>query len=77
MQVFSNQRKKFLGQIPSETLAARIYDKRSITANGLKAQTNYSYTKKQLMKLLENEEDVRESDLDELMNEWAREEGAK
>ena len=44
--MFSNYRKKFLGQITSEALAARIYDKRSITANGLKAKTNFSYTKK-------------------------------
>ena len=44
--MFTNYRKKFLGQITSEILAARIYDKHTIIANGLKASTNFSYTKK-------------------------------
>ena len=58
--MFSNYRKKFIGQISSETLAALIYDKHSIAANGLKVKTNFSYTKKELMKLFENDDDVRE-----------------
>ena len=65
VQVFSNYRKKFLGQIRSENLAARIYDKRAIMTNGLKAKTNFDYTKRQLRKLLQNDEDVHEADLSE------------
>jgi len=44
-------------------LAARIYDKRAILANGLRAKTNFNYTKKQLDKLLANEEDLQEYEL--------------
>ena len=58
-------RKKFLGQIRSENLAARIYDKRAIMTNGLKAKTNFDYTKRKLRKLLQNDEDVHEADLSE------------
>ena len=72
MQVFSNYKKRFLGQVPKEILAARIYDKRAIQVNGLKAKTNFNYTKKQLERMLQNEDDVRESEIDE---EWVRKPG--
>ena len=68
VQVFTNYRKKFLGQIRSEHLAARIYDKRAIMTNGLKAKTNFDYTKRQLKRLLQNDEDVHEADLSEDMD---------
>ena len=57
--------KKFIGQIPSELLAARIYDKRTILNNGLKAKTNFNYTKKQLDRLLLNDTEFSVSDLTE------------
>ena len=31
--------------------------------NGLKAKTNFDYTKRQLSRLLQNDEDVNEADL--------------
>ena len=46
VQVLSNYNQKFRGQIASEHLAARIYDKRVIQTRGLKAKTNFNYTKK-------------------------------
>ena len=45
MQVLSNRKKIFIGKIETERLAARVYDKRSILENGLKAKTNFNYTK--------------------------------
>ena len=49
-----------------EVHAARIYDKRAITVKGLKAKTNFNYTKKQLEKMLQEQGDARESDIEEL-----------
>ena len=63
MQVFSNYRKKFLGQIQKEHLAARIYDKRAIMTRGLKAKVNFNYTKKQLDRLIQTDDDFSEADL--------------
>ena len=41
--------------------------------NGLKAKTNFDYTKQKLRKLLQNDEDVHEADLseDEFSSNWA------
>ena len=63
MQVLLNLKKKYKGQIKSERLAARIYDKRAIFAHGLHAKTNFSYTKEQLQRLLQNKEDLQEEEL--------------
>lgn len=66
---------KYLGSINSERMAARVYDRCCIRANGLKAKTNFSYTKEQLLRMLTNEtkpiEEVltpaeREESVDEL-----------
>ena len=56
-------KKKYKGQIRTERLAARIYDKRAIYAHGLKAKTNFSYTKRQLVRILASREDQLEEDL--------------
>ena len=63
MRDFSNKQKNHRGQIYHERCAARIYDKRAIMANGLKAKTNYSYTKKQLVDLLQDLDDLAELEL--------------
>jgi len=55
--------KKYKGQIRSERLAARIYDKRAICAHGFKAKTNFSYTKRQLARILASQSDLVEEDL--------------
>ena len=66
VQVFSNKTKKYQGQINREVLAARIYDKRAILAQGCRAKTNFNYTVKQLCRILQNDSDIKESDLSEL-----------
>ena len=58
MQVLLNLKKKYKGQIRTERLAARIYDKRAIFANGLKAKTNFNYTKGQLRRILSSRFDL-------------------
>ena len=63
--MFSETNGTSLGQITNEIHAARIYDKRAIQANGIKAKTNFNYTKRQLVRMLQDEEDVRESEIDE------------
>lgn len=57
-------KKKYKGQIRTERLAARIYDKRAICAHGLRAKTNFSYTKQQLQRILVSTGDLTEEDLD-------------
>jgi len=63
VQLLQNLKKKYKGQIPTERLAARIYDKRAIYAQGLNAKTNFNYTKKQLQRILLHDEDLTEEEL--------------
>ena len=51
--------------ISSERLAARIYDKGAIIELGLKAKTNFNYTKMQLEKILRGEDELDESDCEQ------------
>lgn len=44
----SNNLKYFSGQITSEELAARIYDRYALQTMGIRAKTNYSYTSREL-----------------------------
>ena len=57
VQIFAKFKKKVTGQIHNEKLAAQIYDKQLILNSGLKAKTNFDYTKKQLDRLLQREND--------------------
>jgi len=46
-----NNKKYFVGNYPSEDLAARIYDIQAIKARGIKARTNFVYDKNQIKKI--------------------------
>lgn len=48
----SNGKKQYIGGINSEEEAARIYDEIAIRSNGLRAKTNFSYTKQDLLILI-------------------------
>lgn len=50
--------KKYLGAISSEQRAAKLYDKYAIIIQGLQAKTNYQYTKKEVINLLEEEDEI-------------------
>lgn len=46
-----------MGSAFTEEKAARIYDKTSILAAGLKAKTNFAYSKEQILIMLEESEE--------------------
>ncbi len=54
MQVLGSLRKRYIGSIPTQEMAARIYDYFSIVSHGLKAKTNFSYSKQNILDILEN-----------------------
>ena len=64
--MLQNLQKKYKGQIGTERLAARVYDKRAITTHGLKAKTNFSYTKGQLLRILKDQDDLDAEDLNQV-----------
>ena len=41
----SSKKKLYIGGIDTEEEAAKVYDEMAITINGIKAKTNFSYTK--------------------------------
>lgn len=47
-----NRKKKYLGTLNSEELAAKFYDKVAIQYQGVKAKTNYQYNKQQIIDVL-------------------------
>ena len=47
-----NRRKKYLGTLQSEELAAKFYDKVAIQYQGAKAKTNFPYNKQQIIQIL-------------------------
>jgi len=48
VQLLGNLRKRYIGSIGSEEAAARIYDHYAILTHGLRAKTNFSYTKQEI-----------------------------
>jgi len=60
--LLGNLKKHYIGSISTETKAARIYDAHAILAHGLKAKTNFSYTKQQVEAFLEREDDNLSND---------------
>ena len=47
-----NKKKKYLGTLPTEEQAAKIYDKVAIQYQGCKAKTNFAYSKDEIMQIL-------------------------
>lgn len=52
-----NLKKHYIGSISTEQKAAKIYDRHAILTHGLRAKTNFSYTKDQILKILTREKD--------------------
>lgn len=52
MMIMGNFKKMYVGAIESEEEAALLYDKIAIIAHGLKAKTNFAYTKKQITEII-------------------------
>ena len=53
--VMVNRKKKYLGTLPDEELAARFYDKVAIQNQGVKAKTNFTYSKEEIVEILKLE----------------------
>ena len=49
-----NYKKHYVGSIEDELLAAKMYDVYAIRSVGLKAKTNFNYTKVELLKIVED-----------------------
>jgi len=52
VQVLGSLRKRYIGSIPTEEMAARIYDCFSIISHGLRAKTNFSYRKNEILDMV-------------------------
>jgi len=50
-----NFKKIYIGAIDKELEAAILYDKIAVLVHGLKAKTNFNYTKEQIRKILAEE----------------------
>lgn len=52
VQLLGNLRKRYIGSIGSEEAAARIYDYYAIITHGLRAKTNFQYTKTDIVEIM-------------------------
>ena len=55
MMIMGNFKKIYIGAIDKELEAAILYDKIAVLVHGLKAKTNFNYTKEQIRKILAEE----------------------
>lgn len=53
-----NHYKEYKGGFDSEADAAKMYDRKSICTFGLKAKTNYNYTKNEVLEILKDDESI-------------------
>jgi len=56
MMIMGNFKKMYVGAIDKEQDAALLYDKVAILFHGLKAKTNYDYTKSDIEKFLSEDD---------------------
>lgn len=54
VMIMGKKRKNYFGRFKCELEAAKFYDKLAIVTKGLSANTNFNYTKVQIMEILEN-----------------------
>ena len=62
-----NNKKFFLGNYPSEDLAARVYDIKAIKAWGIKAKTNFVYDNNQIKKIYYKKINIKCNDIADIM----------
>ena len=65
--IMINHKKYFLGNYPSEDLAARIYDIKAIKSWGVKARTNFFYDKSQIQKIYNKKINIKCDDISDIM----------
>ena len=62
-----NNKKCYLGNYPSEDLAARIYDIQAIKSWGIKARTNFVYDNNQINRIYNNKINMKCNNVSEIM----------
>jgi len=65
----ANNKKYYLGNYPSEELAARVYDIHAIKMRGIKARTNFPYNKVQLKNIFEKSINTKYDSISEIMKQ--------
>jgi len=65
--IMINKKKFFLGNFPSEELAARIYDIQAIKARGINAKTNFIYDNNQLKKIYNKNINIKCDNISDIM----------
>ena len=65
--IMANNKKYFIGNYPSEELAARIYDIYAIKKKGIKARTNFPYNHTQIKNIYDNNINTKCSKISEIL----------
>jgi predicted transcriptional regulator len=65
--IMINKNKHYLGNYPSEDLAARIYDIQAIKNWGIKARTNFVYDNNQIKKIYNKNINIKCNDISDIM----------
>jgi hypothetical protein len=64
-----NNKKYYLGNYPSEDLAARIYDIQAIKSWGIKAKTNFVYDNNQIKKIYNKKINIKCKDISDIISQ--------
>ena len=64
-----NNKKCYLGNYPSEDLAARIYDIQAIKSWGINARTNFVYNNNQIKKIYNNQINMKCNNISDIMGQ--------
>lgn len=71
--IMINKSKTYIGTYPSENIAARIYDIIAIKNRGIKARTNFVYSKNQLNKICSHDIDIKAKNINEVIYKLLKE----
>ena len=71
--IMVNKSKTYIGTYSSESIAARIYDIIAIKNRGIKARTNFVYSKNQLAKICSNDIDIKAKNINEVIYKLLKE----
>jgi len=67
--IMANNKKYFIGNYPSEELAARIYDVCAIKKRGIKAKTNFPYNHNQIKNIYGNDINIKCVKISEILKQ--------
>ena len=67
--IMANNKKYYIGNYPSEELAARVYDIQAIKMRGIKARTNFPYNNVQIKNIFKKNINIKYDSISEIMNQ--------